>query len=124
MQETGIKEFTEQVEAEYATIDISDIAVSQAEKDRITAYFASPDFETLENDPKVYTDELESNRAFALWAKNNVAAHKASGYAIVNISLKPKELAPGDITAEQMRITANLAEHIPVENYGRRTNKI
>ena len=110
VQETGIKEFTEQVEAEYATIDISDIAVSQAEKDRITAYFASPDFETLENDPKVYTDELESNRAFALWAKNNVAAHKASGYAIVNISLKPKELAPGDITAEQMRITADLAD--------------
>ena len=110
VQETGIKKFTEQVEAEYATIDISDIAVSQAEKDRITAYFASPDFETLENDPKVYTDELESNRAFALWAKNNVAAHKASGYAIVNISLKPKELAPGDITAEQMRITADLAD--------------
>lgn len=110
VQDTGIKEFTEQVEAEYATIDISDIAVSQAEKDRITAYFASPDFETLENDPKAYAAELESNRAFALWAKNNVAEHKASGYAIVNISLKPKELAPGDITAEQMRITADLAD--------------
>ncbi len=110
VQETGIKEFTEQVEAEYATIDISDIAVSQAEKDRITAYFASPDFETLESDPKAYTAELGSNPAFALWAKNNVAEHKASGYAIVNISLKPKELAPGDITAEQMRITADLAD--------------
>ena len=110
VQETGIKEFTEQVEVEYATIDISDIAVSQAEKDRITAYFASPDFEILENNPKAYTAELGANPAFALWAKNNVAKHKASGYAIVNISLKPKELAPGDITAEQMRITADLAD--------------
>jgi len=110
VQETGIKEFTEQVEAEYATIDISDIAVSQAERDRITAYFASPDFEELENDPDAYTAELKSNKAFALWAKNNVAAHKASGYSIANISLKPKELAPGDITAEQMRITADLAD--------------
>ena len=110
VQETGIKEFTEQVEAEYATIDISDISVSQAEKDRITAYFASPDFETLENDPKAYTAELEDNQAFALWAKNNVVDHKASGYSIVNISLKPKDLAPGDITADQMRITADLAD--------------
>jgi len=110
VQETGIKEFTEQVEAEYATIDISDIAVSQAEKDRIAAYFASPDFESLDNDPKSLTDELGSNRAFSLWAKNNVADHKASGYAIANISLKPLDLAPGDITAEQMRIVADLAD--------------
>ena len=110
VQETGIEAFREQVEAEYATIDISDIAVSQAEKDRITAYFASPDFETLENDPKALTDELESNKAFSLWAKNNVADHKASGYAIANISLKPLDLAPGDITAEQMRIVSDLAD--------------
>ncbi len=110
VQETGIEAFTEQVEAEYATIDISDIAVSQAERDRITAYFASPDFETLKNDPKALTDEIESNKAFSLWAKNNVADHKASGYAIANISLKPLEMAPGDITAEQMRIVSDLAD--------------
>ena len=110
VQETGIEAFTEQVEAEYATIDIGDIAVSKAERDRIAAYFASPDFETLENEPKAFTDELESNKAFSLWAKNNVADHKASGYAIANISLKPLDLAPGDITAEQMRIVSDLAD--------------
>jgi len=110
VQETGIEAFTEQVEAEYATIDISDIAVSQAERDRITAYFASPDFETLKNAPKALTDEIESNKAFSLWAKNNVADHKASGYAIANISLKPLEMAPGDITAEQMRLVSDLAD--------------
>jgi len=110
VQETGIEAFTEQVEAEYATIDIGEIAVSQAEKDRITAYFASPEFESLTNDPKVLLDELKSNKAFSLWAKNNVADHKASGYAIANISLKPKELAPGDITAEQMRVVSDLAD--------------
>ena len=96
--------------AEYATIDISDIAVSQAERDRITSYFASPDFEALDNDPAELTTALESNRAFRLWAKNNVADHKAAGYSIVNISLKPKELAPGDITAEQMRAVSDFAD--------------
>ena len=110
VQETGIETFREQVEAEYATIDISDITVSQAERDRITSYFASPDFEALDNDPAELTTALESNRAFRLWAKNNVADHKAAGYSIVNISLKPKELAPGDITAEQMRAVSDFAD--------------
>ncbi len=110
VQETGIEAFREQVEAEYATIDIGDIAVSDAERDRIKSYFANPDFETLEDNPADFTKALEDNQAFRLWAKNNVAAHKVDGYAIVNVSLKPKELAPGDITAEQMRAKADLAD--------------
>ncbi len=110
VQETGIETFREHVESEYKTIDISDIAVSKAERDRITSYFASPDFEALENDPAELMTALESNRAFSLWAKNNVVDHKASGYSIVNISLKPKELAPGDITAEQMRAVSDFAD--------------
>ena len=110
VQETGIETFREHVESEYKTIDISDIAVSKAERDRITSYFASPDFEALENDPAELMSALESNRAFSLWAKNNVVDHKASGYSIVNISLKPKELAPGDITAEQMRAVSDFAD--------------
>lgn len=110
VQETGIDAFRDQVEAEYATIDISETAVSDAERERIKSYFASPDFEKLSNDPAELTQALDNNRAFRLWAKNNLADHKADGYAIVNISLKPKELAPGDITAEQMRATADLAD--------------
>ena len=110
VQETGIEAFREQVEAEYATIDISGIAVSDAERARITSYFASPDFEKLENDPADLTTALENNQAFRLWKNNNVADHKADGYSIVNISLKPLELAPGDITAEQMRAAADLAD--------------
>ncbi len=110
VQETGIETFRDQVEAEYASIDISDIAVSEEERNRITAYFAPPEFETLDNDPAELQKALEANKAFSLWAKNNVAAHKASGYAIVNISLKPKDLAPGDITAAQMRAVSDIAD--------------
>ena len=110
VQETGIETFREQVEAEYATIDISDIAVSDAERERIKSYFSSPDFETLENNPRALDNPLDQKPEFKLWYENNVAAHKADGYSIVNISLKPLELAPGDITAEQMRATADLAD--------------
>ena len=110
VQETGIEAFRDQVEAEYAAIDVSDIAVSKAERERITSYFASPDFEKLENDPRALDYPLDQKLEFKLWYKNNVAAHKMPGYSIVNISLKPIELAPGDITAEQMRVTADLAD--------------
>ena len=36
-------------------------------------------------------------------------AHKVPGYAIVNISLKPEGLPPGDVTADQMDALADLA---------------
>jgi sulfite reductase (NADPH) hemoprotein beta-component len=39
-----------------------------------------------------------------------VAAHKAPGYAIANISLKPEGGVPGDISADQMDAVAALAE--------------
>jgi sulfite reductase (NADPH) hemoprotein beta-component len=39
-----------------------------------------------------------------------VAAHKQAGYAIVNISLKPRGGIPGDASAEQIELVADLAE--------------
>ena len=110
VQETGIERFREQVDEEYAAMDISDIAVSQAERDRISVYFSPPAFSKLKNEPANLNKALKSDDAFRLWAENNVVDHKADGYAIVNISLKSKELAPGDVTAEQMRIVAELAD--------------
>ena len=108
--ETGIEEFTKMVEAEYATLEPLDIAVSLEEVARITSYFAGPEFEKLPEHNDAYKAKLISDKDFALWADNNLADHKASGYAIVNISLKPLDLAPGDITSDQMRAVADLSE--------------
>ena len=108
--ETGIEEFTKMVEAEYATLEPLDIAVSSDEVARITSYFADPDFEKLPDHDDGYKAKLISDKDFALWAENNLADHKAPGYAIVNISLKPLDLAPGDITSDQMRSVADLSE--------------
>lgn len=108
--ETGIEEFTKMVEAEYATLEPLDIAVSPEEVARITSYFAGPEFEKLPEHNDAYKAKLISDKDFALWADNNLADHKASGYTIVNISLKPLDLAPGDITSDQMRAVADLSE--------------
>ena len=110
VQETGIEDFKAQVDAEYATLEPSDIAVSPEEVARITAYFAPPEFEALSDVNVEVNETRKSDSAFNDWVENNVATHKQAGYAIVNISLKSPELAPGDITSDQMRSVADLAD--------------
>ncbi len=110
VQETGIEDFKAQVDAEYATLEPSDIAVSPEEVARITAYFAPPEFEDLSDVNVAINEARKSDSAFNDWVENNVATHKQAGYAIVNISLKSPELAPGDITSDQMRSVADLAD--------------
>jgi sulfite reductase (NADPH) hemoprotein beta-component len=55
-----------------------------------------------------FTDTVDFN--YSIWKKNNVRAHKLSGYSIVNISLTQLGTAPGDATSEQMRMLADLAD--------------
>jgi sulfite reductase (NADPH) hemoprotein beta-component len=51
-----------------------------------------------------------SDPDFAVWLDQNVAAHKQPGHAIVTISLKPIGGIPGDASADQMDLVADLAE--------------
>ena len=101
----GADEFRRQVNEAFEEIKHNErLALPQGEEARIRAYFADPDFETL--DDKVSTGDEAFNR----FVRINCAAHKASGYAIVNVSLKVPEIAPGDASAEQMDVLADLAE--------------
>ena len=110
VRELGVEEFTRQVEAEYANIDQPVVVPPAEELARIAAYFSPPDYEALPADDLSHTKHLATNRAFAAWAEASVAEHKVPGYAIVNISLKPVGGIPGDVTSEQMRTIADLAE--------------
>ncbi len=60
--------------------------------------------------PDCPTKSTVSDPDFALWVDQNVHAHKAPGYAIVNISLKPIGGIPGDASADQIDLMADLAE--------------
>lgn len=105
VHELGEEEFRRQVEAQFAHFLTLATDFPQAEYDRIAAYFAPPAFETG------LSDEIDrSDPDFALWADRQTIRHKAPGYAIVNISLKPIGGIPGDISAEQMDVVADLAE--------------
>jgi sulfite reductase (NADPH) hemoprotein beta-component len=105
VHELGQEEFTRQVEAEWQAILANNSDVPRAEFDRIATYFEAPPFETG------LPDEIDrSDPDFAVWCDQNLRAHKAPGYAIVNISLKPIGGIPGDASADQIDLMADLAE--------------
>ncbi|MBW8784912.1 MAG: nitrite/sulfite reductase [Novosphingobium sp.] len=105
VHDLGEAEFTRQVEEQFAQFLMLKTDFPQAEYDRIAAYFTPPPFESG------LADEVDrADPDFALWVDRQTVAHKAPGYAIVNISLKPIGGIPGDISAEQMELVADLAE--------------
>ena len=110
VHELGAEKFKSEVEAEYARKPRQTTEVEERELKRIAAYFAPPQFDKLPRWSAGFEEAKVKNAAFARWARNNLAAHHVDGYAIVNISLKSEGGIPGDASADQMRLMADLAE--------------
>ena len=106
----GIEAFREQVEAEWVHLKDGPSTLTEAEVARVAAHFVDPAYETLPAVDVGYQALLAENKAFAAWARRNVRAHKQPGYAIVTLSTKHKDVAPGDATAEQMDHVADWAD--------------
>ena len=106
----GVEEFSRQVEEEWAHTRNGPATLTQAEFDRVAAHFPAPAYEALAADDLGHTAHLHSEKAFARWVERNVHGHKVSGYAAVTISLKNPSHAPGDATADQMDLVADLAD--------------
>lgn len=105
LHEIGADDYRRQVEEEFLAVKQLGIDPPRAELDRITAMFAPPAF-----DAAAPTEIDRSDPDFAVWLDQNVAAHKQAGYAIVNVSLKPAGGIPGDATADQIELLAELGE--------------
>jgi sulfite reductase (NADPH) hemoprotein beta-component len=105
IHDLGAGEYARQVAEEHVALKALDLDPPQSELDRITAMFAPPAFEAG------LTDAVDrSDPDFAVWLDQNVSAHKQDGYAIVTISLKPIGGIPGDASADQIDVMADLAE--------------
>jgi len=109
VHETGAEAFAAQVEAEWAEIKDGPVDLPASEVARIESYFAPPVLDTSSNGSADFALKMIDDAAFAAWVDSNVLDHVQPGYAIVNISLKPVGGVPGDATAEQMDIVADLA---------------
>ncbi|HRP76232.1 MAG TPA: nitrite/sulfite reductase [Rhodocyclaceae bacterium] len=106
----GIDAFREQVEAEWARLKDGPSTLTAAEVDRVSAHFIEPGYENLPDEDLCLRHHLADDKAFAAWARRNVRAHKRRGYAIVTLSTKRRDAAPGDVTAEQMERIAGWAD--------------
>jgi sulfite reductase (NADPH) hemoprotein beta-component len=105
VHEIGADSYRSQVAEEFAHVKTLGIDPPMAEFDRISAFFAPPAFETSASD-----NVDRSDPDFAVWCDQNVKPHKQAGYAIVNISLKPIGGIPGDASADQIDVMAELAK--------------
>src|SRR5690606_32007255 len=95
---------------EFAAIRDTGLKLTEAEIDRVKAYFTAPDYKDLPAETESLKQAVADNRAFANWYKHNTVAHKVAGYRAVVVSLKVKDVAPGDVTDDQMDAIADLAD--------------
>jgi sulfite reductase (NADPH) hemoprotein beta-component len=105
----GREEFARQVEEEWEKIGTTS-DIPDAEVARIRAAFAQPVFEDLPARSEAFEAAKAADFALARFARNNVRAHKKPGYTIIEISLKTVGDTPGDASADQMDVIADLAE--------------
>ncbi len=110
VHDLGAERLAAEVEEEWARIKDGYLKLDPAFVADIRSRFIYPRYDDLEDGPDALKRALETDASFALWHRNSVARHKAPGYAIVTLSLKPTGKPPGDATSGQMEAIADLAD--------------
>ena len=108
LHETGKEEITRMVEERFAELRPLFGGHDQKLLEEIREAFAAPAFRNAPVD--AYDAFYKADPVFRAWADTNLAKHRNDQYAIVTISLKKHGETPGDASADQMRLMADLAE--------------
>ncbi|UZD92261.1 nitrite/sulfite reductase [Cognatishimia activa] len=109
VHEHGIEEIQRRVEERFALIRPTFEGFDVELLKEIEAHFASPEFRSAPTD--AYEAAYNADPLFRSWVDTNLAAHKQDDYAIVTISLKKHGATPGDASAAQMRVMADIARN-------------
>ncbi|MCT4557971.1 MAG: nitrite/sulfite reductase [Pelagimonas sp.] len=108
VHEHGIEEIRDLVAKRFEETKAAFAGADRALLQEIQAHFRAPDFAVRDTAP--YDLAYDNDPVFRAWADTNLSAHKAPGYAIAQISIKAHGATPGDATADQMRVMADLAK--------------
>ena len=103
------QKFIDAVEAEYQAIVEQDGAphtITQAELDRVSAFFVVPPLQPANLPSTVKTD----GQLYQRWLAQNVRGHRLAGMRAVTLSFKRVGFAPGDADADTIAALAQLAE--------------
>ncbi len=110
VQSLGAPAFAELVEREWEQVRGGGLDLPGDEIARIEAYFAPPSYPPAPVEDVALNQARAAYPAFDRWCRVNLADHRQPGYGIVTISLKPTGGIPGDVSAEQMDLVADLAD--------------
>ena len=102
--------FGEKVESEWASLKDGPGTITDAEIARISSFFSSPEYETLDDSVPGIDEVICTSSGFGAWLTQNITPHKQPGYSIVTLAIKSTGAAPGDVTDEQLEIIADLAD--------------
>jgi sulfite reductase (NADPH) hemoprotein beta-component len=104
----GIAAFRDEVEAEWRESRDYAAQLTPAQIAHARSFFKPHPYATLPTiDPSA-----AAGAEFKAWYRYNTQPHKVAGYRVVFVSLKPKGIAPGDMTADQMDGVATLADAV------------
>lgn len=109
VKEAGLKKVTDMVEAEWLRIR-DGLTLSAERIQAMQAHFAPPAYDVAADADTTFAAYLADDADFAKWVRYNTVEHKVSGYRGVYVSLKTADVAPGDITAEQLDALADLSD--------------
>lgn len=109
VHETGVEELTREIDAEWEDIRYGELKLPQRDIDAIESYFRMPNLPQRPEGWEILAVTQRADPAFASWVARNVTPHKHPDYAVVTISLKPIGGIPGDASAEQMELVADIA---------------
>ncbi|MEY4440304.1 MAG: hypothetical protein RIQ36_1768 [Pseudomonadota bacterium] len=89
--------------------------IPQVELERVSACFVSPPVDIVPDDVQEKAEQAllalaKADKEFTRWLQQNVTSHQNPGLRVVTLSFKRLGQAPGDATAEQLAIAADLAD--------------
>jgi sulfite reductase (NADPH) hemoprotein beta-component len=108
----GVEAFREAVEREWQALKDGPATLTRDAIEAAQSFFQAPDYESFDAEQTQASLDAEcaDNPIFANWVRRNTREHRVAGYRSVTISLKATGRAPGDITAEQLELVADLAD--------------
>jgi sulfite reductase (NADPH) hemoprotein beta-component len=110
VHEVGIEDFRAAVEEEWARIQNQDLDLPEQQKQRILDQFIMPDYAPRPVDIQAIQERRAQDPDFDRWFRLNVVNHKHPERVIVNVTVKGTNRMPGDNTADEMDVLAELAK--------------
>ncbi|WP_425043796.1 nitrite/sulfite reductase [Primorskyibacter sp. S87] len=108
VHEHGIDDIRARVEDRFERVRPKFKGADMELLEEIKSHFAAPAFR--QGSVAAFEGAYSNDPVFRSWVDTNIVPHKKADHAIVTISIKKHGATPGDATAEQMRVMADLAE--------------